>query len=560
MAGYQELRQRHVKTLLEIVPEHVERLRWPVERIAEARQAGLRALLQVAKERSPWHRERLRGIDPATACEADVETLPPMTKRDLMEHWDDIVTDPRLRLDVVERHLAGLTNDAYLLDEFHPVASGGSTGRRGVFVYGWDAWATAYAGFVRPMFWDRMAAPELAAVPNSLAMVAAQNATHMTSAIGQTFSSPALPTERFPVTMPLGAIVDGLNAFRPTTLLGYASALAVLAAEARGGRLRIAPSRVISTSEPLLPEVRQAVEEAFRAPVANVWGTSEAGPMAMGCWRGPGMHLCDDLVVIEPVDRAGRPVTRGTRSDLVYVTGLSNPALPLIRFELTDQITVLDRPCPCGSAHRLIADVEGRLDDLFAYDRGVLVHPHVFRSVLARATGIVEYRVRQTAQGAEILALGVIDDCAATSRVLEGELARLGGCGAVRGGARRSDARAPGDRKDPALRPASLIRRRAWQDAAPLLRNATCRRSPGPPASGRMDLRLWHAGCSSRSRQCSTPNRQGVRVCLLTAFRWASWQHCSPWESRSVRGSSLGSSFAVRLAATRIGSRRIRLR
>src|SRR4029434_3973184 len=115
----------------------------------------------------------------------------------------------------------------------------------------------AYAGFVRPMFWDRMAAPELAAVPNSLAMVAAQNATHMTSAIGQTFSSPALPTERFPVTMPLGAIVDGLNAFRPTTLLGYASALAVLAAEARGGRLRIAPSRVISTSEPLLPEVRQ---------------------------------------------------------------------------------------------------------------------------------------------------------------------------------------------------------------------------------------------------------------------------------------------------------------
>jgi len=426
MAGYEELRQRHVQTLLGIMSGHVERLRWPVERIARARQAGLRALLQVAKERSPWHRERLHGIDPASACEADLRTLPPMTKQDLMEHWDDVVTDRRLSLDLVERHLAGLTSDAYLLDEFHPVASGGSTGRRGVFVYDRDAWATAYAGFVRPMFLERALVPGLSTAPNTLAMVAAENATHMTSAMGQTFSNPKLPTERFPVTMPLDAIADGLNTFRPTTLLGYSSALAVLAAEVREGRLRIAPRRLISTSEPLLPEVRQAIEEAFRAPVANVWGTSEAGPMAVGCWRGPGMHLCDDLVLIEPVDRAGRPVDPGTRSDVVYVTGISNRTLPLIRFELTDQITVLDRPCPCDSAHRLIADVEGRLDDLFTYAGEVLVHPHVFRSVLARAPGIVEYQVRQTPQGAEILALGAIDDCAATSRTLEGELARLG--------------------------------------------------------------------------------------------------------------------------------------
>jgi hypothetical protein len=40
------------------------------------------------------------------------------------------------------------------------------------------------------------------------------------------------------------------------------------------------------------------------------------------------------------------------------------------------------------------------------YGDGVLIHPHVFRSVLAREAGVVEYRVRQTARDAEVLALG----------------------------------------------------------------------------------------------------------------------------------------------------------
>ena len=89
-------------------------------------------------------------------------------------------------------------------------------------------------------------------------------------------------------------------------------------------------------------------------------------------------------MIVEPVDEAGRPVPPGTRSDKIYVTALANPLLPLIRFELTDQVTLLDRACPCGSAHRLIADVEARLDDDFRYPGGVVVHPHVFRQAAGK--------------------------------------------------------------------------------------------------------------------------------------------------------------------------------
>jgi phenylacetate-coenzyme A ligase PaaK-like adenylate-forming protein len=49
-----------------------------------------------------------------------------------------------------------------------------------------------------------------------------------------------------------------------------------------------------------------------------------------------------------------------------------------------------------------VADIQGRLDDTFVYD-GRRVHPHVFRSALARHPGVVEYQVRQTADGARIV-------------------------------------------------------------------------------------------------------------------------------------------------------------
>jgi phenylacetate-coenzyme A ligase PaaK-like adenylate-forming protein len=397
--SYEETRQRHLADWAAAMPAHVRRLGWPASQLRAEREQKLRALLRIAIERSPWHRRRLAGLDPDTATEASLGRIPPMTTGDLMAHWDEIVTDPRLRLDLVEKHLAGLTGDAYLLGEFHAVASGGSSGQRGVFVYGWDAWATAHAGFLRPLVRETMTAPDMAGAPGRAAVIAAQHPAHMSAALAETFAGSAAEVRSFPVTLPVAEIVAGLNQWQPAMLLGYPTALALLAAEARAGRLRISPRRVIASSEPLLPETRQVLEQAFGAPVANMYGTSEAGPMAVGCWRGPGMHLCDDLVIIEPVDQDGRPVPPGTASARVYVTAPANPVLPLLRFELTDQVTVTGTACPCGSAHTLIADVQGRLEDAFRYPGGATIHPHVFGSALRRDPGIGTYQIRQTPAG-----------------------------------------------------------------------------------------------------------------------------------------------------------------
>ena len=185
--------------------------------------------------------------------------------------------------------------------------------------------------------------------------------------MSQTFSNPQVTIERIPITRPIEEIVGRLNAVAPTTLRGYPSALLQLSGEAQAGHLRIAPLRLRCVGEPLLPEVRARLVETWGVPVHSQWVASETGTLGYSCLRARGLHLNDDLVIVEPVDRDGRPVQPGERAAKIYVTNLFNILLPLIRFEVSDEITVIGEPCACGSAHTWVEDVQGRLDDSLTY-------------------------------------------------------------------------------------------------------------------------------------------------------------------------------------------------
>jgi phenylacetate-CoA ligase len=426
MASYEDLRQRHIADAMAMLPEMLERIEWPAERIAEHRRAELRRLVKVARDLSPWHRKRLAGLDLDNLDETMLAELPVMTKDEVMEHWDEIVTDDRLRLDDAEAHLDGLVADAYLLDRYHVVSTGGTTGRRGVFVYDWDAWTTGWWSVMRFEARARRRHPELAAAPAVGAAVLSQSARHISSSIMQTFSTGNTEWHRFPVTLPIGEIVAGLNACQPSVLVGYPSALHPLVHEAETGRLRIFPRSILTSGEPLLAEIRTALEATWGVAVVNAYGSTEIGVHA-GCGESAGIHLSDDLAIVELVDAAGRPVPTGVRSDKIFVTNLYNHALPLIRYEITDELTSVDQPCPCGSAFQRVGDPHGRLDDSFRFDGGVHVHPHVFRSPLGRCRSVVAYQVRQTARGAAIAVrvTGAFDGDALAAEIAAG-LARLG--------------------------------------------------------------------------------------------------------------------------------------
>ena len=400
MSDYETQRQLHLAYATALAPRLVERLSWSADRLAAHRTQRLREVVRDAIDGSPWHRERLADVDLDRLDETSLSEVPPMTKGDLMESFDRIVVDDRLSLESVNAHLQTVTTGGYLLDAYTAVTSGGSTGERGVFVYDWVGWATFWVSVFRHLLRARWSAPEAQARPLVLGWVAAAHFTHATAALSRTFNSPDFVNVRFPVTLATEQMVAGLNEAQPDVLLAYPSALHVLSFEAAAGRLRIAPQQILACSEPLLPEIRAAAEAAWGIRVGNAWGTSEGGGVAIPCEHARS-HLSEDLLIVEPVDEDGRPVAPGERAAKVYLTNLFNRALPLIRYEITDEVTVLPEPCPCGSAHRCVADIQGRLDDMFVYD-GRRVHPHVFRSALGRHPGVVEYQVRQTAEGASI--------------------------------------------------------------------------------------------------------------------------------------------------------------
>ena len=56
------------------------------------------------------------------------------------------------------------------------------------------------------------------------------------------------------------------------------------------------------------------------------------------------MHLSDDLVIVEPVDENDEPVPCGVESAKIHLTNFFNPLLPLIRYEITDQVNSSTTP------------------------------------------------------------------------------------------------------------------------------------------------------------------------------------------------------------------------
>ena len=211
--------------LRERLPEHLDRLHWDRARLEAHQTRALRTLLAHARRHSPFHADRLHGVDPDGVRVEDLAGLPTMTKAEMMAAFDDVVTDRRLSLDQVEEHLATTGTEASLLLGEHAVlASGGSSGRRGVFVYPFDGIVDYTLGLVRTGLARALAFggdPPAGGLP--VAMVAAPRAVHATRALPSLFSGDLLAVTTVPVTMPLGDVAAALNELQPLLLQGYPS-------------------------------------------------------------------------------------------------------------------------------------------------------------------------------------------------------------------------------------------------------------------------------------------------------------------------------------------------
>ena len=284
----------------------VRRLRWDAERLAAERERRLRELLVYAADHSPFWRERLAGHDLANFTEADLPSLPVLTRAEMMAEFDRVVTVPGLTLARVQQHLDQSDGDrGYLDDEYQAIITSGYIGTQAVHVYGWDAFVTFVMQGSR---WTGRRGEDPDAV---LAQAFATSTRHESGIFHafSTFESGGPPSHCSGGTQPLDEIVDGLNNARPAVqaLQAWPSLMRELALEAIAGRLTIKPTWVSVAGEVCTPPVREAVRSAWGIETSEFWGCSE-GTYAFPCGVGEGMHVADDLVILEPADADGNVV------------------------------------------------------------------------------------------------------------------------------------------------------------------------------------------------------------------------------------------------------------
>jgi phenylacetate-CoA ligase len=168
-------------------------------------------------------------------------------------------------------------------------------------------------------------------------------------------------------------------------LVGYPSVLRPLAQEQLAGRLSISPGAVMSASEVLTTGAAREMGEAWESPPWDVYAATETAGIASPCHLGR-RHLYEDLVLVEPVDEEHRPVPLGTVGAFLLVTVLFSRTIPLIRYELSDRVTLSPEPCPCGMPFAVLESVEGRQEDVLelpsALGGTVPVHPNVMHVAL----------------------------------------------------------------------------------------------------------------------------------------------------------------------------------
>lgn len=387
-------------------PEQQARLTWSSEQISREQTNALRKLLAHAAEYSPFHARRLSSIDVSTVDPSDLAKLPVMTKTQMMESLGDVFTDRRLCCSDIEAALAETHDQPVpLLDgEYVALASGGCSGRRGLFAFDRSAMTSFFTSVLRVPPADH-AAPAIQLEPvDRITMVAAPAAVHATGFAGALTTDDGWPVrfEVVPATLPVPQIVKRLNEIQPKLLGGYASMLTRLSYEVRAGRLDIAPALVSPTSETLLPEMRRAIGAAFGVPVVDGFACTE-GLTGKTLPNSDVFVFNTDMCIVELVDADNQPVPQGIPSSKVLVTNLHNMTQPLIRYELND--VFVQQP---GSTRHgyLRAAVQGRSDDVLRFGN-VDVHPIVVRSVMVSSAAVIDYQVSQIHSGIEISVVAV---------------------------------------------------------------------------------------------------------------------------------------------------------
>ena len=373
------------------------------ERLEELQRIRLAKLVAFARKNSPYYRELYKNV----GDDLRLSDLPPTSKPEIMANFDSVVTDRNITMKRIDEFTENIDNVGRMIDGKYLIfKTSGSTGNPAVVLYDSQNIDVQSAVAALRTFARREDLDRFLSHGKRTAGVFANYGFYLACGMSR-YLQLKMPRKKTKITVDVNApeaqIVKELNEFRPAMLSGYPSNLALLADIAE---LNIQPDVVITGGELLTDEIRRKLTDKFGCYVQTHYSCTEAGEIACECPEHH-LHINEDWVIAEPVDKNNAPVACGERSDKLLITNLSNYIQPFIRYELTDRVIVHDEKCPCGRNTRWL-EIEGRTDDILTFAGGVSIAPMSLYKILEEVKPIRRFQLIQRSESR--LELRIVSD------------------------------------------------------------------------------------------------------------------------------------------------------
>lgn len=357
----------------------LERTQWlSLEELRERQMVKSRRILIHVFETVGFYRKRFLdvGFDPFNFNSLDqLRVLPLLTKNDIIEHSDQLISEPYKSQKLVSSCTGGSTGT-----QLHFLINKESVDEKNACAWRHNRWANWDLGMPVAAVWGNPKKPE--SLKEKLRVKLLNRFIYLDT-MNMTFSI-------------MDAFAKKINKLNSYVLYGHSHSIYLFAGFLRKHGIHISsPMGIVATSMMLMGNERSLIEDMFKQQVTNRYGCEEVSLIGSQCEIHSGMHLNIDHLVIEFIKADGTYALPGEEGKIV-VTDLTNYGMPFIRYEVGDVGVPSDRVCGCGRGLPMMERVVGRTADFFVRKDGSLVAGvSLIERLLTNISGIHQMQIVQ---------------------------------------------------------------------------------------------------------------------------------------------------------------------
>jgi len=374
--GWKIQRSRYGPDFARLLRGYTNRTYWSETDISEYRDKRLRLWIRECVMHVPWYKAWFRraGIDPTDIRSArDLARLPLIQKAELQEHGSKMASPRCPEGSKFISHTSGTTGSG-----LHFASTMQALREQWAVWWRYRNWHGIRLGTWCGYFGGRSIVPVTQQAPPFWRL----NYPGRQIMFSAYHASPAN----------LQAYVEALRRYRPPWLHGYPSMMSLVAAWIvdAGADLGYEVKWVTLGAEMVLPQQAEVIRKAFGVRPRQHYGMAEGIANISECPRGA-LHVDEDFSAVDfAPNEAG-----GCR---LVGANFTNFATPLVRYDVHDVVTLSEARCDCGRPGRLVAAIDGRVEDYVVLRNGVRLArlDHIFKDL----TAIREAQIYQCRPGA----------------------------------------------------------------------------------------------------------------------------------------------------------------